>query len=75
MFFWDLPLQLNSVLRWIGLTEIEKEAQIRWAASNTVSVLHIYSEARVSLAEAMAKSKPVGACIEAIESAISRYQM
>lgn len=68
-------LQLNDVLRWLGFTETEKEAHIRWAVSNTVSFLHSYSEARVSLAEAMAKAKPISACIEAIESAISRHQI
>lgn len=71
MFIWELLLQLNSVLQWLGFREMEKEAHMRWAASNTVSLLHSFSEARVSLAEAMANSKPVGACIEAIESAIS----
>lgn len=54
---------------------MEKAAHIRWAASNTVSLLHSYNEARVSLAEAMAKAKPIGSCIEAIESAISRHYM
>lgn len=67
-------LQLYDVLRWLGLTETEKEAHIRWAVSNTVSLLYSHSEAQVSLAEAMAKAKPIGACIEAIESAISRDQ-
>lgn len=66
-------LQLNSVLRWVGLTETEKEAHIKWAVSNTVSLLHSHNEARVSLAEAMAKSKPIGTCIEAIESTISKH--
>lgn len=54
---------------------MEKAAHIRWAASNTVFLLHSYNEARVSLAEAMAKAQPIGACIEAIESAISRHYM
>ncbi|ESQ29780.1 hypothetical protein EUTSA_v10023619mg [Eutrema salsugineum] len=68
-------VKLNSVLRWRGFTEIEKEAHIRCAALNTISLLHSYSEARVSLAEAMSKAKPIGACIEAIESAISIHQI
>ncbi|VVA93972.1 unnamed protein product [Arabis nemorensis] len=69
--FYSDVVKLNSVLQWLGFREKEKEAHIRWAASNTVSLLHSYSEARVSLAQAMANSKPIGACIEAIESAIS----
>ncbi|CAA7036817.1 unnamed protein product [Microthlaspi erraticum] len=73
-FYSDVD-KLNNVLRWRGLTESEKEDHIRWAASNTVSLLHSHSEARASLAEAMSKTKPIGACIEAIESAISRHQM
>ncbi|CAN8244705.1 unnamed protein product [Cochlearia groenlandica] len=69
--YYSDAVKFKSVLRWRGLSETEKESHIRWAALNTVSLLHTYSEARVLLAEAMAKSKPVGACIEAIESAIS----
>ncbi|KAG7585578.1 Peptidase M41-like [Arabidopsis thaliana x Arabidopsis arenosa] len=73
--FYSDVVKLNDVLRWLGFTETEKEAHIRWAVSNTVSLLHSHSEARVSLAEAMAKAKPIGACIAAIESAISRHQI
>ncbi|KAJ0258925.1 hypothetical protein HA466_0076410 [Hirschfeldia incana] len=69
--FYSDVVKLNRVLQWRGFTEMEKAAHIRWAASNTVSLLHSYNDARVSLAEAMAKAKPIGACIEAIESAIS----
>ncbi|CAH8382841.1 unnamed protein product [Eruca vesicaria subsp. sativa] len=73
-FYADV-VKLNSVLQWRGFTEMEKAVHIRWAASNTVSLLHSYNEARVSLAEAMAKAKPIGTCIEAIESAFSRHYM
>ncbi|KAL1188150.1 hypothetical protein V5N11_003181 [Cardamine amara subsp. amara] len=73
--FYSDVIKLNSVLRWRGFTEIEKEAHIKWAVSNTVSLLHYHNEARVSLAEAMAKSKPIGECIEAIEFAISKHQI
>ncbi|CAF2074948.1 hypothetical protein Bca4012_089409 [Brassica carinata] len=73
--FYSDVVKLNNVLQWRGFTEMEKAAHIRWAASNTVSLLHSYNEARVSLAKAMAKAKPIGACIEAIESAISRHYM
>ncbi|EOA35520.1 hypothetical protein CARUB_v10020727mg [Capsella rubella] len=68
-------VKLNDVLQWLGFTETEKETHIKWAASNTVSLLHSHSEARVSLAEAMAKAKPIGDCIEAIESTISRLKV
>ncbi|CAH2046944.1 unnamed protein product [Thlaspi arvense] len=73
--FYSDVVKLNSVLQWLGFTEIEMKAHIRWAASNSVSLLHSNTEARVSLAEAMAKAKTIGACIEAIESAISRHQI
>jgi hypothetical protein len=72
-FYSDVD-KLNNVLRWRGFTESEKEDHIRWAASNTVSLLQKHSEARVSLAEAMSKTKPIGACIDAIEYAISIHQ-
>jgi hypothetical protein len=68
-------VKLNDVLRWLGFTESEKEAHIKWAVSNTVSLLHSHKEARVSLAETMAKAKPISTCIEAIESAISTHQI
>ncbi|CAE5960344.1 unnamed protein product [Arabidopsis arenosa] len=73
-FYSDI-VKLNNVLQWLGFTETEKEAHIRWAVSNTVSLIHSHKEARDLLAEAMAKAKPISACIEAIESAISRHQI
>ncbi|KAJ4893440.1 hypothetical protein Rs2_20234 [Raphanus sativus] len=69
--FYSDAVKLESVLQWRGFTEREEKAgHVRWAASNAVFLLHSYSEARVSLAEAMCKGKPISACIEAIESAI-----
>ncbi|XP_010511580.1 PREDICTED: uncharacterized protein LOC104787674 isoform X1 [Camelina sativa] len=67
--FYSDVVKLNDVLRWLGFTETEKESHIKWAVSNTVYILHSYREARVALAEAMAKARPIGSCIEAIESA------
>ncbi|KAH0854748.1 hypothetical protein HID58_044851 [Brassica napus] len=54
--FYSDVVKLNNVLHnGEGSTEMEKAAHIRWAASNTVSLLRSYNEARVSLAKAMAK--------------------
>ncbi|OWM85402.1 hypothetical protein CDL15_Pgr019026 [Punica granatum] len=67
--------KLDRVIRWLGLTEDEAELHIRWAATNTAFILHRHREAGLKLAEAMASGKPISACIDTIEDAISRNKI
>lgn len=60
--------QLDKVLRWLGYTESQVDDHVRWAALNTVTILHHHNETRSRLAEAMALGRSIGQCINTIEN-------
>ncbi|XP_022154617.1 uncharacterized protein LOC111021838 [Momordica charantia] len=62
--------QLESVLRWLGLSKANADLHLKWAATNTVFVLSRHCETRSRLAEAMALGKPIGICIDTIENCL-----
>ncbi|XVF57361.1 hypothetical protein PTKIN_Ptkin06aG0199100 [Pterospermum kingtungense] len=43
--------KLDTVLRWLGYTDSQVDDQVRWAALNTVTILHRHNETRSRLAE------------------------
>ncbi|XP_043708155.1 uncharacterized protein LOC122657502 isoform X3 [Telopea speciosissima] len=64
-------LKLDRVFKWLGFTESEVDAQVRWAVLNTLLILHRHNEARSRLAEAMALRRSVGFCIDTIENTLN----
>ncbi|KAL5768405.1 hypothetical protein ACOSP7_014959 [Xanthoceras sorbifolium] len=59
--------KLERVFRWLGYKKSEADYQLRWAALNTVLILHHHMKASSKLAEAMAMEKPISSCIDTIE--------
>lgn len=64
-------LQLDRVLKWLGLTESEADSHVKWAVTKTVLMLIQHREARSRLAEAMSLGRSVGCCIDSIETALN----
>ncbi|XP_022746218.1 uncharacterized protein LOC111296279 [Durio zibethinus] len=62
--------KLDKVLRWLGYSGSQVDDQVRWAALNTVSILHRHNETRSRLAEAMALGRSIGQCIDTIEKSV-----
>ncbi|GAV63234.1 hypothetical protein CFOL_v3_06754 [Cephalotus follicularis] len=62
--------KLDRVFKWLGFTDSESRFQVRWAALNTIYILHRHREATSRLVVAMASGKSVGYCFDTIENAI-----
>ncbi|KAJ8440137.1 hypothetical protein Cgig2_003462 [Carnegiea gigantea] len=63
--------KLDGLLKSLGFTQKKADSQVRWAVLNTILLLRRHEEARAKLADAMARAKSVGSCIDVIEEAIS----
>ncbi|CAL1356311.1 unnamed protein product [Linum trigynum] len=62
--------KLHNTIKWLEMEESKVEFQIKWAALNTIFILHSHQQARERLVEAMADGQSVGVCIDAIESTL-----
>ncbi|CAN1761261.1 hypothetical protein LINPERHAP1_LOCUS7848 [Linum perenne] len=60
--------KLHNTMEWLGMSEDNARFQMKWAALNTIFILHNHQQAREMLVEAMADGQSVGFCIDAIES-------
>ncbi|XP_076882788.1 uncharacterized protein LOC143531361 [Bidens hawaiensis] len=67
--------KLDSVLKWQQFTEEEANILTRWAALNTLTILHRHSKARSSLAEAMLHGRSIGNCIHVIETNLNHQNI
>ncbi|KAI4343241.1 hypothetical protein MLD38_027769 [Melastoma candidum] len=65
--------QLARVIQWLDLQGSVAEAHIRWAATNTATILNHHYQTIPKLAEAMASGVSIGRCIETIEDSV-KYQ-
>lgn len=63
--------KLDGLLKSLGFTQKKADSQVRWAVLNTILLLRRHEEARAKLADAMARGKSVGSCIDVIEEAIN----
>lgn len=63
--------KLDGLLKSLGFTQKKADSQVRWAVLNTILLLCRHEEARAKLADAMARGKSVGSCIDVIEEAIN----
>ncbi|GAB4855490.1 hypothetical protein Ancab_024109 [Ancistrocladus abbreviatus] len=52
--------KLYSTFKWLGYSNAEAKAQMRWAVLNTLLILHRYQVATSRLAEAMALGRSIG---------------
>lgn len=62
--------QLDRLLKGLGFTQKKANSQVRWAVLNTVLILRRHEQTCTKLAEAMARGRSVGFCIDTIEKTI-----
>lgn len=60
--------KIEKVVKWMGFTNVEADTGVKWAITNTITILNRHQEARSRLAEAMGLGKSVGSCIDTIEN-------
>ncbi|GAB4855487.1 hypothetical protein Ancab_024106 [Ancistrocladus abbreviatus] len=65
--------KLYSTFKWLGYSNTEAKAQMRWAVLNTLLILHRYQVATSRLAEAMALGRSIGSCIGVIEDSLDKW--
>lgn len=67
--------KLYRVLKWLQFSEEEANTLTRWAALNTLTILHRQSKAISALAEAMSHGRSIGYCIDTIESNLNHQNI